>query len=718
MNKVLPVEYQGHLAGRSQAVLMGQGPQKLTWRAFWVGGFLSLFLAIAAPYGNMIIRGSYMALDFSTPGAIFLFLLLIGLINVLFKLTADPAKAWLWAGAYCCGYGYYYGWVSDVNIYAPGFFFATFMLVSALINLALIVGGKSLVLNRAELILVYVMMLIVSALCTMGLSEQILPMITAIFYFASPQNKWREILFPHFSPHQVLVDDGEQGKSFYEGLSPGDDIPYGSWIEPLLWWAVFLLALYITMIALSVIVRRQWMERERLPFPITQVALAMVRGEQDDSKINSFFKQGAMWAGFSLPMFFGSMLALHRYDAAFPAISLTWWATFVGKQNLQLSISFAMIGFSYFINANIAAGIWLFHLVSKFEKEIFILAGLKSEQKIIYGVKDVPLMAYQGAGALIAMVLVGFWVGRKHYANVFNKALGRAPDIDDGDEILPYRLAVCGAVGGLITMSVWLWIMGTPGWIAILFVLMALLIFLGVTRIVAEAGLAAVRSPMIAPDLVIMGLGTNLVGQAGVWNLSLAYMWAADVRVFVMANCLNGLKLIEEMEPQLRRQVFAAIVLALFIGALGSFWMIFHLAYQHGGINLNSWFFKSSPQVAYNNALRNMDLTGIYWPGMGFFTGGGLVMAVMMWARQRFLWWPVHPIGFVVGANGMLNTVWFSVFIAWFLKKLILRFGGVGLYRRSQVFFLGLICGQVTCNGIWLIIDYFTGKVGNSIFWL
>ena len=73
MNKVLPVEYQGHLAGRSQAVLMGHGPQKLTWRAFWVGGFLSLFLAIAAPYGNMIIRGSYMALDFSTPGAIFCF---------------------------------------------------------------------------------------------------------------------------------------------------------------------------------------------------------------------------------------------------------------------------------------------------------------------------------------------------------------------------------------------------------------------------------------------------------------------------------------------------------------------------------------------------------------------------------------------------------------------------------------------------------------------
>ena len=45
-------------------------------------------LAIGAPYGNMIIRGSYMALDFSTPGAIFLFLLLAGLLNTLFKLSA------------------------------------------------------------------------------------------------------------------------------------------------------------------------------------------------------------------------------------------------------------------------------------------------------------------------------------------------------------------------------------------------------------------------------------------------------------------------------------------------------------------------------------------------------------------------------------------------------------------------------------------------------
>ena len=181
------------------------------------------------------------------------------------------------------------------------------------------------------------------------------------------------------------------------------------------------------------------------------------------------------------------------------------------------------------------------------------------------------------------MVLVGLWVGRGHYRDVLLKALGRAPEVDDGDEILSYRGAVSGAVGGIAVMSVWLWLMGTPAWVSLVFVLVAILIFIGVTRIVAEAGLAAVRAPMIAPDLMIQGLGSAFVGPVGVVNLSLAYVWASDIRVFVLATCSNALKMIEEMEPRSRRIVFWAMILAVFIGVLGSFWMIFHMAYRHGG---------------------------------------------------------------------------------------------------------------------------------------
>ena len=75
--------------------------------------------------------------------------------------------------------------------------------------------------------------------------------------------------------------------------------------------------------------------------------------------------------------------------------------------------------------------------------------------------------------------------------------------------------------------------------------------------------------------------------------------------------------------------------------------------------------------------------------------------------------------GFPVGGNAQLmNHIASSIFLAWAIKKIVLRYGGAALYGRSQAFFLGLISGQVLVNGLWLVVDYFTGKVGNTIFWI
>ena len=38
----------------------------------------------------------------------------------------------------------------------------------------------------------------------------------------------------------------------------------------------------MVMVCLAVILRRQWMERERLAYPIAQVGLAMIEGEDRD----------------------------------------------------------------------------------------------------------------------------------------------------------------------------------------------------------------------------------------------------------------------------------------------------------------------------------------------------------------------------------------------------------------------------------------------------
>ena len=65
----------------------------------------------------------------------------------------------------------------------------------------------------------------------------------------------------------------------------------------------------------------------------------------------------------------------------------------------------------------------------------------------------------------------------------------------------------------------------------------ALLIFIGISRIVAEAGLAAVRALMIAPDLVMQGLGSTLVGSGSVFNMSLSlYMGQRYPHIYLGAD--------------------------------------------------------------------------------------------------------------------------------------------------------------------------------------
>ncbi len=718
MNRSLPTPYGQHLQGnQDEGLTDATGRSYLTLRGFWVGAFLSFFLSIGAPYANMAMRATNMAFDFNTPGAIFLFLVLVGLLNTLFKLAARDFRlavglALLTTGGFC---GY---WASRgaVDWYSPGFWLGAFLALSSLWNVPVVQRGGTLALNRAELVLVYAMLLVVSALCTMGLTQQLLPALTGIFYYASPANQWAEKLFPLFPAQRILVEDGTGNRGFYEGGALAD-IPYATWVEPLCWWGLLLLSLYGAMVSTAVILRRQWVERERLAYPLTQLGVAIVQGERSTGLLNGFLKHGALWWGAALPLAYGSLKALHQYYPSLPNFGLIWLLpSFIGQQNLQIWISFALVGFSYLISTQIAAGIWIFYLLSKVEAEFLALSGLKSTSKFVYGVSYEPLLAYQGGGALIAMVLLGLWTGRGHLRDVWRKARSGHAAVDDGDEIMSYRAAVLGVFCGTGGIVAWLWLMGTPLWVGALFAVVALLVFIGISRVVCEAGLAAVRSPMIAPDLIVQGIGSQTIGAAGVFNLSFAYIWSADIRIFLLAMVANGLKLIQNMDRHSRRVVFWALVAAIFIGVTGSCWMVFHLAYKYGGINLDSWRFHGGPSTIYNAAQRALEPVGADWLGLAFFAGGAAVMALLTWARHHVLWWPFHPIGFPIGANFMLDKIWACVLLAWALKKLILRFGGAAHYRTSQHFFMGLIMGEALCNGLWLVIDYFTGKVGNAVF--
>ena len=83
-------------------------------------------------------------------------------------------------------------------------------------------------------------------------------------------------------------------------------------------------------------------------------------------------------------------------------------------------------------------------------------------------------------------------------------------------------------------------------------------------------------------------------------------------------------------------------------------------------------------------------------------------MGLLIFMRYRFLWWRVHPLGYAMTTSWAPFTMWSSFFIGWFSKIVILRIGGIQLFRRFQLFFLGMVFGETMIGGVWIIIGLFT----------
>jgi hypothetical protein len=324
-------------------------------------------------------------------------------------------------------------------------------------------------------------------------------------------------------------------------------------------------------------------------------------------------------------------------------------------------------------------------------------------------------------GAMLALAGFGLWAARGHLRRVWRKVLGRE-ELDDSGEILPYRAAALILVAGALYATAWLWLSGIPLMATLLFLLVAFAIFYGLARIVAEGGLGFARAQMTAQPLVISALGTDYVAPPGIASLGFTYGWAGDLRTMVMASAINAMKLADAGGVR-GRPLFWAMVLALVVALGGSIWALIWMAYTYGGINLHWWFYNLLGQLVHADAafkvanpLNPVEHGNVVGPRLGATGLGAGLMGLLMYARRRFLWWPVHYLGFPIGATFMISSTWFSILVGWTLKAVILKYGGALLFRRLRPFFLGLILGQLTCAGFWTVVDFITGETGNIIY--
>jgi hypothetical protein len=85
--------------------------------------------------------------------------------------------------------------------------------------------------------------------------------------------------------------------------------------------------------------------------------------------------------------------------------------------------------------------------------------------------------------------------------------------------------------------------------------------------------------------------------------------------------------------------------------------------------------------------------------------GVGFVGTVILMAlKLRLHAWPIHPVAFPIASAWVMDSALPAVFITWLVKSIVMRYGGLRLYRATLPFFLGLILSSTVIGFVRMTI--------------
>ncbi len=580
--------------------------------------------------------------------------------------------------------------------------------------------------SQSELILIYAMMLVGTGIPSFGLTAYLVPTLTGANYFASPENKWRE-LFYKYTPKWMVPWDPSKGEKqpvavqFYEGLYYGEPIPWKAWVVPLLMWTLFAFLIFFMTLCLATILRRQWVEGEKLIFPLVQVPLEMTR--EDGGLINPFFRNRLMWAGFSIPVIIHTINAFHYYFPYIPELTLSYnlnqylpnppWNQ-IGIFNIW--IHFSVIGLSFIIASDLSFSLWFFFLLFKLEAALAASLGMEMNYVFTYPVQ--VFAAYQMLGAFIVLSIYMLWTARFYVRGILRKVFLSQEEIDDSKEPMPYKVAVFGFIGGLLALIAWCVYAGMQAWVSLVaIILFFFLILLPLTRFVSEGGLLFIQAPFQPTEIINSFTSSNFLGPKNLTILAyIQRIFMFDLRASLMPSVMDAFKLSDSTRLKKRHFLLGlglSIVLAVFGSYISELWMV----YRAGGVTMSPWFLLAAPQQPFQHLASTLQNPVHPDWRAGTFTAVGIAIAVfLVQMRLRFPWWPLHPIGYAMGPSWPMIQLWFSIMVGWFIKVFLLKAGGMKAFNRARPFFLGMVLGEFVIGGIWIIIDGITGLKGHRIF--
>ena len=562
--------------------------------------------------------------------------------------------------------------------------------------------------SQQELLTIHFMLCIVSCLCSWDMLQILMPIMSYPFQFATPENDWRNLFWRNI-PEWLTVSDAKTLLGYYEGDSSLYTARHlKAWLTPIAAWSSFVFVLMLVLLCINTLLRIQWTEHERLSYPLTQLPLEMTNPQL------RFFRNRLMWIGFSIAALISIVNLIHSIYPLIPYIPVKRQGIGGG---IRVSFYPFVIGMSFMMPRDLLFSCWAFFWLYKIELMVGDMMGWQNLPRF-------PYAAEQGFGVYMGLLVFALWIGRSHFIglvrHLFTSATSRF-QLDDSREPMPYRLAMVGIVFGLIFLTVFSYKAGMSLWVIPIFFAIYFLLSIMITRLRAELGFIVHGHgyrPGIDPhSMIVTGFGTWQLTTNTLTVFSMYMFFNRAYWVNPMPESLEAFKMSERRNINLRHTSIA-ILLATAIGLVVSFWFLLDAFYRHGHDSAHFhphslWYGRMAYGQLENwlNYPREADA-----PALAFMAGGFGLTTVLMFLRTRFLWWPLHPLGYVTADSWGMFNLWSCIFVAWVIKTIILRYGGLGSYRRAVPFFLGVALGDYIVGFIWSILSILTNTPLYSFF--
>ena len=237
---------------------------------------------------------------------------------------------------------------------------AMFALVGLVVNPLLTRLRPSWRITPQELGVAFIMGVMAAAVVGLGYVGTMLATISSPVYYATPENRWAVTFYAYLPKYLVPSDHANAVTWFYDGLPPGQPIPWGAWCVPVFWWTSFAGALMLLLYGLSVAFRRHWVEHERLPFPLNQVPLALAKQPEPGRRLPPMARGKAFWWGFAISCGWLLFNILHNFWPLMPRIPTEWPLLQFGKEfpTIPVKIFFPIIAVSYLAPKEVLFSMW------------------------------------------------------------------------------------------------------------------------------------------------------------------------------------------------------------------------------------------------------------------------------------------------------------------------------------------------------------------------